>query len=65
MLTEAVLEKKLAWIREAKTIGALKEIAAPCVPRMAGNGTFQEGALSCAGGRDDSLVEDFPGGAVE
>ena len=43
MLTEAVLEKKLAWIREAKTIGALKEIAAPCVPRMAGDGTFQEG----------------------
>lgn len=26
---------------------------------------FSRRSLSCAGGRDDSLVEDFPGGAVE
>lgn len=43
MLTEAVLKKKLAWIQEAETVGALKEIAAPCVPRMTGRGTFLEG----------------------
>ena len=64
MLTEAVLEKKLAWIREAKTIGALKEIAAPCVPRMAGNGTFQEGPYHVPE-EEMILWSRISGGAVE
>lgn len=41
-LTDRVLEKKLAWIKEARTKAELAEIVKPSVPRYNG-GSFWEG----------------------
>lgn len=65
MLTEAVLEKKAGMDSGSENYRCVKRNRSAMRAADGRQWYFSRRSLSCAGGRDDSLVEDFPGGAVE